>query len=164
MLKPSSLRDQLTAAVPWFAANPENLTLFINAGRIITTGTGTLSFEYAYTLQIVALGYAGHADALVVPMLEWISRNQPELLDNPDKREKALRFNVEFLTDITTDIGFEIDLTERVLVRPRAGAPAGAVELHHVAEPPHPVHIDKPEHWTLWMHGELLAQWDHDPR
>ena len=113
MLKPSSLRDQLTAAVPWFAENPENLTLFINAGRIITTGTGTLSFEYAYTLQVVALGYAGHADALVVPMLEWISRNQPELLDNPDKRDKALRFNVEFLTDITTDIGFEIDLTER---------------------------------------------------
>lgn len=164
MLKPNSLRDQITAAVPWFADNPENLTLFINSGRIITTGTGTLSFEYAYTLQIVALGYAGHADALVVPMLEWISRNQPELLDNPDKRDKALRFNAEFLTDITTDIGFEIDLTERVLVRPRAWGPVGAVELHHVGEPPHPVHIDKPEHWSLWMHGELLAEWDHDPR
>lgn len=164
MLKPDSLRAQITAAVPSLADNPENLVLFINSGRVQTTGTGTLSFEYAYTLQVIALGYAGHADALVVPMLEWIARNQSELMDNPEKAKNGLRFNAEFLTDTTTDIGFEIDLTERVLVRPRPDGPPGALELHHVPEPPHPVHIDKPEHWSLWLRDELLAEWDHDPR
>ena len=43
-------------------------------------------------------------------------------------------------------------------------AEPGALELHHVPEPPHPAHIDKPEHWSLWLRDEKLAEWDHDPR
>ena len=99
-----------------------------------------------------------------MPVLAWIARNQPELFDNPERAKQALRFDVEYLTAHTIDLALEIDLTERVLVRQRANAEPGALELHHVPEPPHPAHIDKPEHWSLWLRDEKLAEWDHDPR
>ena len=163
MLKPGSLRAHLTAALPELARDPEKLVVLARAGRTICTGTASLSFEYAYTLQVIVLDYAGHADAVVVPLLAWVAKNQPELLDNPDKREKALRFEVEYLTASTIDLSLEIDLTERVLVRPREGTPGG-LNVIHVPEPPHPGHIEQREHWTLWLKDELLAEWDHDPR
>jgi hypothetical protein len=113
---------------------------------------------------VIVLDYAGHADAIVVPVLAWIARNQPELFDNPERAKQALRFDVEYLTANSIDLALEIDLTERVLVRPRPNAEPGALELHHVPEPPHPAHLDKPEHWSLWLRDEKLAEWDHDPR
>ena len=113
---------------------------------------------------MIVLDYAGHADAIVVPVLAWIARNQPELFDNPERKKQALRFDVEYLTAHTIDLALEIDITERVLVRQRPNAEPGALELHHVPEPPHPAHIDKPEHWSLWLRDEKLAEWDHDPR
>ena len=119
MLKPASLRAHLTAAVPSLATNPHNLIVVARGGHTHTTGTGTLSFEYAYTLQVIVLDYAGHADAIVVPVLAWIARNQPELFDNPERTKQALRFDVEYLTAHTIDLALEIDLTERVLVRQR---------------------------------------------
>lgn len=169
MLKPGSLRKHLTAALPELARDPEKLVVMAGSGRAICTGTGTLSFEYAYTLQIIVLDYAGHADAVIVPLIAWVSRNQPELLDNEQKRANAIRFDVEYLTDQTIDLSIEIDLTERVLVRPREGTPGG-LNVIHVGEPLHPAHtaltgnVEQHEHWSLWLRDELLAEWDHDPR
>ena len=163
MLKPSSLRAHITAAVPELARDPERLVVLARAGRIITTGTAALSFEYAYTLQMIVLDYAGHADAVIVPLIAWVATNQPELLDNPDKRERAIRFDVDYLTPQTIDLSIEVDITERVLVRPREGTDGG-LNVIHVPEPPHPGNIEQHEHWTLWLKDELLAEWDHDPR
>ena len=163
MLKPGSLRAHLTAAVPSLATNPHNLLVVARGGRTQTTGTGSLSFEYAYTLQMIVLDYAGHADAVMVPLLAWLKRHQPELMDNPERREKAIRFEVEYLTPQTIDLSIEVDITERVLVRPREGT-AGGLNVIHVPEPPHPGNIEQHEHWTLWLKDELLAEWDHDPR
>ena len=163
MLKPGNLRAHLTAALPELARDPEKLVVIASAGRAICTGTGTLSFEYAYTLQIILLDYAGHADAVIVPLIDWVATNQPELLDSPDRREQAIRFDVDYLTAQTIDLAIEIDLTERVLVRPREGTPSG-LNVIHVGEPPHPGHIEQREHWTLWLKDELLAEWNHDPR
>ena len=163
MLKPGSLRAHITAAVPELARDPERLVVLARAGRVITTGTAALSFEFAYPLQVIVLDYAGHADAVLVPLLAWLKRQQPELMDNPDTRDKAIRFEVEYLTPQTIDLSIEVDLTERVLVRPREGTPGG-LNVIHVPEPPHPGNIEQHEHWTLWLKDELLAEWDHDPR
>lgn len=163
MLKPGSLRAHLTKALPELKRDPEKLVVIARGGRAICTGTGSLSFEYAYTLQIILLDYAGHADAVIVPLLAWISANQPELLDNEKKRADGIRFDVEYLTDKTVDLQIEVDLTERVLVRPREGTPSG-LNVHHVGEPPHPSQILQREHWTLWLRDELLAEWDVEPR
>lgn len=163
MLKPGSLRAHLTAALPELARDPEKLIVLARAGSVISTGTASLSFEYAYTLQAIVLDYAGHADAVVVPLLAWVKRHQPELLDNPEKRAKAIRFDVDYLTPQTIDLSIEIDITERVLVRPREGTPGGLNAIH-VPEPPHPGHVEQREHWSLWLKDELVAEWDHDPR
>ena len=163
MLKPASLREHLTAALPQLRRDPEKLVVFITGGGLHSTLTQSLSFEYRYTLRLLLLDYAGHADAVMVPLLAWLKRHQPELMDNPERREKAIRFEVEYLTPQTIDLSIEVDITERVLVRPREGT-AGGLNVIHVPEPPHPGNIEQHEHWTLWLKDELLAEWDHDPR
>lgn len=175
MLKPSSLRAHLTAAVPDLARDPENLLLLVENGHIIATGTAALSWQYRYTLSLIVLDWAGHADALIAPLLAWAKRHQPELFDNPARREQAIRFQVEMLSTSTADIQISIDLTEDVLARPRAGAPAGALNLIHKDEPlPQPwapwetgmpsQAQQQQEHWEFWIHGDKVAEWDYDPR
>ena len=163
MLKLADLRAHLTAAVPELARDPERLIVMAGAGRIIKTGTLALSFEYAYTARLFVLDYAGHADAIIVPLLAWLNRNQPEAFDNPDLREKALRFEAEHLTTSTIDLSIEIDLTERVLVRSEPNGPPGQLVAIHVPEPPPIGVVTKPEHWRLYVQGEQAAEWRFDP-
>ena len=163
MLKPASLRAALTAALPDLARDPERLVMVIKAGNVINTGTPALSWEYRYTLSIIVLDWAGHADAIIAPLLMWAKRHQSEIFDNPERRERALRFNVDFLSTTTVDLALEIDLTEAVLARPRAGTP-GALNLIHKPEPPGPLAILQAEHWEFYIRDEKVAEWDYDPR
>lgn len=164
MLKIPDLRAHLVAAVPELARDPERLIVMASGGRVVASGTLALSFEYAYTAKLFVLDYAGHADAIMVPLLAWAKRQQPELFDHPERRASAIRFDVEYLTPGTIDLSVEIDLTERVLVRPRPGGPAGALQAEH---PPEALPLgwsDKAEHWSLWLRGEQIAEWSFDPR
>ena len=86
MDKPSSLRDTLTKALPALKKDPQKLAIFVTGGRVIHTGTDSLSFEYAYTLRALLLDYNGHADAVMAPVVWWMKRNQPEVFDDPAKR------------------------------------------------------------------------------
>jgi hypothetical protein len=83
MYKPQSLRDHITRQVPALARDPDKLSLFIKDGRLASSGTQSLSFEYAYTLEITVLDYAGHPDTVFVPVLQWLKVHQRELFDNP---------------------------------------------------------------------------------
>ena len=116
MKKPQLLRDHITRACPELATNPEKLTVFIERGNIVHTGTPALSFEYRYTLNIVVTDWSGSTDVIVVPVVAWLKRNQPDIFENPERRAKAFRFEVEIIDHATSDIGFEIDLTETVAV------------------------------------------------
>lgn len=166
MLKLASLRNLIAQCVPDLARDPERLIVTGDNGALVATGTASLSFEYRYTAYITVLDYAGHADALMVPVLAWLKRNQPELLDNPQRRESAIRFAVNPLTAGGCDIGLEIDLTERALVKP---APSHPTRLT-VSHPPEPglvgearfdgADITQAEHWELWFDGKQLAAWD----
>ena len=55
MDKLSSLRDTLTKALPALKKDPQKLAIFVTGGRVIHTGTDSLSFEYAYTLRALLL-------------------------------------------------------------------------------------------------------------
>lgn len=162
MLKPASLRAALTDAVPELGRDPERLVMVIESGNIINTGTAALSWEYRYTLAITVLDWAGHADAIIAPLLLWARRNQPELFDNPDRRERAMRFKVDFLSTTTVDLRLEIELSEAVLARPREGA-SGALNLIHKPEPPGLLAILQREHWEFFIRDELVATWDYEP-
>lgn len=164
MLKIPDLRAHLVRAVPELARDPERFIVMASGGRVVNTGTLGLSFEYAYTARLFVLDYAGHADAVMVPLLAWAKRQQPELFDNPERRAAGIRFDAEYLSTDTIDLSVEIDLTERVIVRPRPGGPAGALEAEH---PPEALPVgwsDKAEHWSLWLRDVMLAEWDFDPR
>lgn len=163
MDKPSSLRETLTKALPAIKKDPQKLAIFVTGGRVIHTGTDSLSFEYAYTLRALLLDYTGHADAVMAPLVWWMKQNQPEIFDNPERRDRAIRFEVEYLNTKAMDLQIELDLTEAVLSRPRPNGPPGALNLIHKPEPPPTLTILQAERWEVWLRDQQLATWDYAP-
>lgn len=165
MRKLASLRQLFTQAIPELARDPQRLIIQGDDGHLVATGTGTLSFEYRYTASITVLDYTGHADAIMVPLLAWVQTNQGELLDNPQRRENAIRFAIAPLDSGACDIGIEIDLTESAIVRPQPDHPTRLTITH----PPEPGHIGltrfdgqsivQEERWELWLKDQKLAEW-----
>lgn len=133
MNKLGQIRDILTAAVPDLKRNPESLHLFIENGSIYATGAGlNLSFEYRFELQILITDYAGHADSIMVPLLAWCRSNQPELLQNEDRRD-GFKFRAEQLNDKTADIEITLKLTEGVKVW--LDNATQKLKIEHIPEP-----------------------------
>lgn len=157
MIKPSNLRAHLTAALPELARDPERLLMFVVQGNVQAAATKALSWQYGYTLRLVFLDWTQHADAVMAPLLAWLKVHQYELLANPDR--KGIRFEVEYLNTQSMDMVIDLDLTERVLARPRDGVP-GALDLHHLDDTP-PLHMPKDEVWTVFIQGEQVAQWHY---
>jgi len=141
MMKATSLREALTAAVPHLAAHPDALHVFVDEGNVVGTGARTLGFEYRYTLTLIVTDYPHSADTIVVPVLAWLRTNQPDTFTNPDKREDAFKFEAEILNHTTVDISIKLKLTERVTVKVQdAGY---QVEYH-----PEPINAeDDPASW-----------------
>lgn len=164
MDKPSSLRATLTKAIPDLKKNPEKLAIFVVGGRVIHTGTDSLSWEYRYALRVLLTDFAGHADAVMAPIVAWMKRHQSEAFASEATRERAIRFEAEFLSISTVDLQIDLELTEAVLSRPRPGGPAGALNLIHKAEPPGPLAILQAAQWEVYLRDEKLAQWDYEPR
>jgi hypothetical protein len=172
MLKPQSLLDHLQRAVPAFRVAPDQLSMLVRSGKLIASGAQSLSFEYHYTVQLTALDFAGHPDAIVVPLLAWLRVNEPELADNPELRNRALRFEADYLNRQGVDLIIEVDLTERVIVKRRPEVPGQADpdttferwDVKHAEEPARLYPITLAEHWEVYGPGEeLLATWDFAP-
>lgn len=142
MKKPQLLRQHLIAAMPTLAADPERLLVFVDDGGLVASFTAGLSFQYRYTLELILRDFAGAPEAVMVPLLQWLTRHQPELLANPENREK-LTFVVDVLSDSLVDLAIKLPLTERVRV---VHDNAGAFQLEYLSEPP-----------TEWEHRHSLA-------
>ncbi len=156
MYKPASLRDFLTAANPELARDPDRLLVFIDEGSLRATFAPGLSFEYAYTLNLVFTDYAGHPDAIMVPLLIWLREHQSELLANFDNAGK-IAFEADILANDAVDLSIKLPLTERVGVHPRKPGPGHDVE--HYPEPQlEPVL--QAQHWQIYLKDELIAEWD----
>ncbi|MCF3502468.1 phage tail protein [Stenotrophomonas maltophilia] len=142
MKKPQLLRQHLVAAMPSLAADPERLLVFVDDGGLAASFAAGLSFQYRYTLELVLRDFAGAPEAVMVPLLQWLTRHQPELLANPENRDK-LTFVVDVLSDKLVDLAIKLPLTERVRV---VQDNAGAFQLEYLPEPP-----------TEWEHRHSLA-------
>ncbi|NSX15622.1 phage tail protein [Cupriavidus taiwanensis] len=141
MMKPNSLREALTAAVPDLARHPEKLHVFVDEGRLVATGARSLSFEYRYTLTLIVTDFAAGSDEIMVPVLAWLRVNQPELFFSPAQREDGVKFEADILNHTTVDLALKLPLTERVTVRVNG---AGYLVEHH----PEPVNAeDDPSTW-----------------
>ncbi|MBI2306094.1 MAG: phage tail protein [Rhodocyclales bacterium] len=152
MRKPIELRAWLTERVPHLRKHPDKLHVFIDKGSVATKRGAGLGFEYRYTLQIVVTDYADPPDTLTVPLLVWISTHQPDLIDNTDRRDRAIGIDAEIIDHKSADIGITLELSERVLVKPVEG---GGYECEHLAEPEMP-DLGGPSGWEVYLKGELI--------
>lgn len=157
MNKPNSLRAHLLDAVPELAKNPDRLLVFIDNGTIRSTAAPGLSFEYSYSLNVILTDYAGHPDAVAIPLLAWLLVNQPELLTNLEKGKNAIQFEADVLDNSKVDLSIKLPLTERVIVKKQ---PDGNLQVSHPNEPElfeetftlAGLRLETPS-------GELIAQW-----
>lgn len=131
MMKPASLREALTAAVPDLARNPEKLHIFVDEGRVVATGARSLSFEYQYTLTMIVVDFGDSSNAIMVPLLAWLRVNQSELFFNPDLQRNGVRFEADILNHDTVDLAIKVPLTERVTVK----VADGGYQVTHQTEP-----------------------------
>ena len=156
MKKPDSLKRLLLRAVPQLAASPESLLLFVDQGAIAARAGATLSFEYRYKLNLVATNFTGDRNALVVPLLAWISEAQPDLLERADSQ--PFTFESEILDGDTADLSITLDLTEAVSVI----IEDGAYQIRHLDEPPEPDRFPGVCNnlLQLFAGGELVAESD----
>lgn len=149
--KPIDLRAHLTTHVPSLARHPDKLHVFVEKGSIATKRGISHSFEYRYTLQLLIEDYTEPADTLIVPLLAWIDANQPDLIDDTAKRDKAIGIEAELLDHQAADIALTLELSERVVVT----AVAGGWSCNHVGEPPLP-DLGGPRSWNIYLDGEPL--------
>lgn len=150
MKKAQILRQHLLDTVKHLERDPDRLIVLIKSGRIAARA-GSLSFEYRYDLTLVFTDYADHADTLIVPLMAWLSRHQPDLLQNPDTADNLIRFEAEILDHKKSDVEITIQLSERVIVT----AIDGHYEASHCDEPP-PLDLSGPAPWEIFVHGEKL--------
>ncbi|HEH9651966.1 TPA: phage tail protein [Pasteurella multocida] len=132
MKKPNQIRNVIEQSNPAFKSNPDLLQVFIDQGQIISTGAESLSFEYQYTLNIIITDYAEDIAKIIVPVLAYLKVNQPEIFENPQRREGAFKFVTDFNNNNTLDLSLEIKLTERVVQK---GGENGEINLKYAAEP-----------------------------
>lgn len=152
MKKATDLRAHLTQWVPDIKANPDKLHVFIEKGAVATKLGAGLGYQFAYTLQLVITDFAESPDVIIVPLLVWLQANQPDLLQDPVRRDRAIAFEAEIIDHDKIDIAFTLDLTERVLVK---DVPAG-YECTHLGEPQLP-DLTGPTGWQIYLKGELIA-------
>lgn len=132
MIKPGSLRDHLLASVPGLRDSPDRLLVFVEGGKLQSSYEPGLSFQYLYTVSMILTDYAGSPDSVMLPLLQWVTRHQPELLANPARRDD-IAFDVDVLANDLVDVAVKLPLTERVVVAAQAD---GTFLLNHVGEPP----------------------------
>lgn len=145
MLKPESLRRHLEAADPWVAAHPDRVLTFVDEGSVRTTLTRGLSYEYAYTLNLIFTDFEQHPDTLIVPILLWLRQYQPEMVQNPDLMREGFAFEADILTHQTMDLSIKLQLTERVIV----SEVDGQLRATHATEPPLDPYAGVVDDWTI---------------
>lgn len=156
MNKPESLRAHLLAAIPELKHNPDRLLVFIDNGSLRSTAAPGLSFEYSYTLNLILTDFAGHPDAVAIPLFAWVLVNQRELMENQERGKDAIKFEADILANNKVDLSITLPLTERVIVRQQAD---GTLHVDHPAEPQLEPYYPA-GHWQLYAEGMLLAEWD----
>src|SRR5690554_2201326 len=108
MNKPASLRTHLKAAVPELRNSPDRLHVFADNGTLRSTAAPGLSFEYAYTLNLIFTDYAGHLDAIAIPLFAWLLVNQRELMENLDRVKDAVKFEADLIDNTKVDLSITL--------------------------------------------------------
>ncbi|MDC8802564.1 phage tail protein [Halomonas pacifica] len=157
MIKLTALRQHLITAVPQLRQGPERLLTFIERGAIRFARGQHLSHQYRVPAKIVVTDYAGEIDAVVIPLLQWLSHYQPDLDD-----EEAVRIDAELLASGRWDLSLEVTLTERVVAT--VDCAEGRIQAEH-RMPEYPIDACPATHWQLHTKApsddyQLTSEWD----
>jgi hypothetical protein len=90
VLKPAQLRKALTDAVPVLQTSPDQLRMFVDNGRIVSTLASSLSFEYQYQVELLITDFTQDSDLIMVPILAWLREHQPDIMATPENSRAAL--------------------------------------------------------------------------
>ncbi|MCA6969238.1 phage tail protein [Pectobacterium carotovorum] len=158
MLKAELLRKTISEQVPWLRENPDQLVVYVQKGNAISTGARSASFEYRYTLMVLAMDYPHSIDTLMVPILMWARIYQPDLLLNPERRKTGITFEADLLSNSTADLLIRIQADEAVIVTRNE---AGEINVRHRADPP-PDPMEGQDAWGLLVKDEMANTVIHD--
>ena len=157
MQKPALLRDHLTARLPELARDPERLKMWLDNGSIRSTQTASLGFQWSYKLNIVVTDWTDHPSIIMVLIVEWLRRHQPDLVAST--AAPGFVFEADIIDDKTIDLSIDLDLTEVVAVTRRED---GGFDMQHVEEPltmfpdDLPIEETAPTLTELWLGDERV--------
>jgi len=162
MRKLISLREHMTKALAHrgLKANPADLHFAIPSGSALAHGRGQAdrAFEYKYTLVMGIFDCAWSLDEIMIPLLIWIERWQPELL-GLTAEAGGVQWEVEELEDAKSDILVRIPLSETIAFKLRED---GGHDLTRPEEPvPFALEAGTPLH-RVWLGDQLIAACGHE--
>jgi len=134
MKKLDALKKFLLAYIPELKRNPDNLTVSVQRGQVVARDGENLGFEYVFTASLIVTDYTCDPDTVFMPLMLWVRENQRDLVQNFDKSDNNISFQVDIIDDATVDIAITLPLTEAVDVRRRKDG--GGYDLTHRDEPP----------------------------
>lgn len=146
MKKLAHLRQHLINTVPDLHRNPDKLLTFIENGSIEFWQGTNLTHLYRFPARVILTDYSGDADAVVIPVLEWLQAHEPGM--NP---EDAIQFEAEIIDHKRIDLGLTIRITERVVVRDENGTRS---VVHAIPVPEEPMNPDASWSVTDMVTGE----------
>lgn len=133
MEKPASLRAEIERHLPEIAQNPDKLTLFVSAGRMVAH-KATLSHETRFTLSLLITDFTGDQDILNTVIIHWLQEHQPDILGPGATDPNAYTFEADILGHGAVDLLIELKLSERT----RALIDGhGSIRIDHPPEPTH---------------------------
>ncbi|MFN2349268.1 MAG: phage tail protein [Thioalkalivibrio sp.] len=158
MRKLQMLRDHIVDALPEFKVSPERLFTYVEGGSIRFYRGANLAHEYKAPATISIADFSGDPDALIIPVLDWLARYQPDL--DP---ERGVQFEMEYLSNTSADLSLTVELTERVVTS--RDCETGRIEVDHRV-PEFPSGDCPPLKWELYVRqpgaeeASLVASWD----
>ena len=133
MEKPALLRAEIERHLPEIAQNPDKLTMFVSAGRMVAH-KATLSHETRFTLSLLITDFTGSQDILNTIIINWLQTHQPDILGPGAADPNAYTFEADLLGHGAADILIELKLTERTR------ALIDDARNIHIDHPPEPTH------------------------
>ena len=152
MKKLHDVRQFLLKTLPEYQRDPEKIVTLVEDGKIEFYRGPSLSHGYTYTAQLVLLDYTRDVDHIVVPLLMWMQRFEPDV----DPHE-AIQFEAEILDEGVVDLILRIRFNERVVAK--ASEETGKIDVEHKA-PAFDIGLPETRTWSLVAADNVEgAQW-----
>lgn len=159
MKKLHSLRAYLLERIPGLKRDPDRFLTFIEDGTIEFHRGAHLSHQYRVPVRIVLTDHAGELDTVIIPLLQWLGRYQPDLVP-----EEAVSFQAELLSNNAWDLAIDVTLTERVVAL--VDCDAGTIHVDH-RQPEFEIDPCAASSWQLYIRDTdatedhtLAAEWE----